>query len=125
MNLESIRLAHSGSDVADHDTLDDIPMLILVPKRPLHSFVCRTIDIVVSIMTLILLLPLFAIIALAIKLTSRGPVLFMQERVGRNGKLFKLYKFRSMVVGAEAQRNVLEGKNERGEVVFKIKEDPR
>ena len=60
----------------------------------------RLVDVVVAICGLILLLPVLACIALAVKATSKGPVFFAQERVGRHGKAFVLWKFRSMVVGA-------------------------
>lgn len=60
----------------------------------------RALDIVVSILALVLLSPIFLLLALLIKLTSRGPVLFVQTRVGYRGRLFRFYKFRSMVVNA-------------------------
>lgn len=125
MNLESIRTAQSGLDVADRETLDDIPMLILVPNRPFQSFLFRMLDILISFAALLLLMPIFLLISLAIKFDTTGPVLFMQERVGKDGKFFKLFKFRSMVVNAEAQRQIIESMNERGNIVFKIREDPR
>jgi lipopolysaccharide/colanic/teichoic acid biosynthesis glycosyltransferase len=62
----------------------------------------RLIDVLVSSVGLILLLPLFAIVALLIRLDSKGPILLRQERVGKNNKRFKLYKFRTMISGAEA-----------------------
>lgn len=61
----------------------------------------RLLDIFVSLMGLIMLSPLLFIVAIAIKLESRGPIIFQQERLGLNGKVFKIYKFRSMCVGAE------------------------
>ena len=66
-----------------------------------------------------------AVVALVIRLTSEGPVLFAQERVGMNKRLFKLYKFRSMYVDAEKRRRELEHLNEMDGPVFKIKNDPR
>jgi exopolysaccharide biosynthesis polyprenyl glycosylphosphotransferase len=85
----------------------------------------RVMDIVVSLVGLIVLSPLLAIVALAVKFTSPGPVLFAQERVGMNKRLFKLYKFRSMYVDAEKRRRELEHLNEMDGPVFKIKNDPR
>jgi lipopolysaccharide/colanic/teichoic acid biosynthesis glycosyltransferase len=85
----------------------------------------RVFDFCISLFSLIVLLPLFALLAIAIKLDSPGPVLFAQERVGKNGKLFKLYKFRSMTADAESKRHMVESLNERGEIVFKVKDDPR
>jgi len=58
-------------------------------------------DKIVSLIALIILLPLFLVVAVLIKIDSRGPVFFMQERVGKNGKIFKTFKFRTMVVGAD------------------------
>jgi len=63
----------------------------------------RLFDLAASTLLLLCLLPLFAILALAIKLTSRGPVLYLQERVGRNGRSFRIIKFRSMIVNADRQ----------------------
>lgn len=85
----------------------------------------RLIDIVLSLVGLIVLSPLLLVVALVIRLTSDGPVLFAQERVGMNKRLFKLYKFRSMYVDAEKRRRELEHLNEMDGPVFKIKNDPR
>ncbi len=85
----------------------------------------RMVDIVLSLVGLIVLSPLLLAVALAIRLTSPGPVLFAQQRVGMNKRLFKLYKFRSMYVDAEARRRELEHLNEMDGPVFKIKNDPR
>ena len=72
-------------------------------KTPFHSALKRLVDIVVSIIGLILGAPLLLLTALAVKLSSRGPVLYAQERVGRDGRLFTVYKFRTMHVDAEAE----------------------
>lgn len=85
----------------------------------------RLMDIVLSMAGLIVLSPLLLVVALVIRLTSDGPVLFAQERVGMNKRLFKLYKFRSMYVDAEERRRELEHLNEMDGPVFKIKNDPR
>jgi exopolysaccharide biosynthesis polyprenyl glycosylphosphotransferase len=85
----------------------------------------RVMDIALSLAGLVLLSPLLAIVGLVIRLTSEGPVLFAQERVGMNKRLFKLYKFRSMYVDAEKRRLELEHLNEMDGPVFKIKNDPR
>lgn len=61
----------------------------------------RFFDIILSLLGLIILSPILLITAIAIKIESKGPVIFKQERIGKNGKVFKIYKFRSMVVGAE------------------------
>ena len=66
-----------------------------------YLVVKRVIDIILSFIGLIILSPLFIILSIIIKCDSKGPVFFKQERIGKNGKVFKIYKFRSMVVGAE------------------------
>jgi exopolysaccharide biosynthesis polyprenyl glycosylphosphotransferase len=85
----------------------------------------RAIDFVVSAVLLLLLTPLFLAIALSIKVTSPGPVFFIQERIGRNKRRFRLYKFRTMVPDAEKRLGELEKQNEVSGPVFKIKHDPR
>lgn len=85
----------------------------------------RVLDLSVSALLLILLAPLFLVVALAIKLTSPGPVFFSQVRVGMNKRFFKLHKFRSMVVDAEAKKEELAALNEMSGPAFKIKNDPR
>lgn len=68
-----------------------------------YPFIKRLLDLVFSIVMLIILSPLLAIVALAIKMESKGPVIFKQRRLGRNGEVFLIYKFRSMIVDAENQ----------------------
>lgn len=86
----------------------------------------RLLDIVVATLMLILLFPLFLFVALAIKFTDWGPVLFWQDRVGKHGKLFRFPKFRSMVINAEALKDSLLEQNQHGNgVTFKMKRDPR
>jgi len=85
----------------------------------------RAVDIVGAVMGLLVLSPFLIGIALAIKLTSRGPVLFAQERYGQNKRRFKMYKFRTMVPNAEALIAHLEDQNEAIGPIFKIKDDPR
>ncbi len=86
----------------------------------------RALDIVVSGTLLLLLLPLFLLIALIIRIESPGSPFFAQTRVGRWGKPFKMYKFRSMVTNAEALMKELKDQNEsQAGVIFKIKKDPR
>jgi exopolysaccharide biosynthesis polyprenyl glycosylphosphotransferase len=85
----------------------------------------RTLDVVVSAIGLLLLSPLLAAIALWIKIDSTGPVFFTQIRVGRDGRLFKVWKFRTMVADAEQRRAELEPLSEGPGLLFKLKEDPR
>ena len=85
----------------------------------------RLLDLTGSILALLILSPVMIAVAVGIKLTSPGPVLFVQERVGMNKRRFKLYKFRSMYMDAEKRRAELTHLNEMDGPVFKIKNDPR
>jgi len=89
-------------------------------------FAKRALDVVGSLVALILLSPLFLLIAIAIKLEDRGPVFLVQIRVGRYGGEFRMFKFRSMVVNADEYLKSLLAENKHREgVTFKIKRDPR
>ncbi len=70
-------------------------------SKKVYIKIKRVIDVILASIALILLSPLFAIIAIAIKIDSKGPVFFEHKRIGKNGKIIKLYKFRSMVINAE------------------------
>lgn len=85
----------------------------------------QVIDIFGALFGMIFLSPVMLITMIAIKIDSKGAVIFSQQRVGENGKLFKMYKFRSMVTGAEELQDGLKGENEMSGPMFKIKEDPR
>lgn len=85
----------------------------------------RAIDLGATLSALFVALPILLLVALAIKLEDRGPVFFRQRRIGRNGRPFNMYKFRSMVVNAEALRAALLDQSERDSVCFKMKRDPR
>ena len=89
-------------------------------------FIKRLMDIAVSGILIIIFLPFFILLAIAIRLESRGPVIFMQTRVGLDGRHFKFYKFRSMVVDSEKIKEKLAASNESKDgVIFKMKKDPR
>ncbi|HPF33849.1 MAG TPA: sugar transferase [Candidatus Krumholzibacteria bacterium] len=97
-----------------------------VPRRSqVYDAVKRLVDIGGALLGLLLILPLFPFLALLIKLDSPGPLLFKQKRVGEGGRLFDCYKFRSMVVDAEAQKDRLRHLNEASGAAFKIAHDPR
>ena len=86
----------------------------------------RITDIACSSLALVVLSPLLLFCALAVKISDhKGPVIFKQTRVGRNGKLFTMYKFRSMYVDAEERKKELMAQNETGGMTFKMKNDPR
>ncbi|MCS7066872.1 MAG: sugar transferase, partial [Fimbriimonadales bacterium] len=102
------------------------PFAEYVPEvRIKHLWAKRTLDIVVSALALLLLAPFMAIIALLIRLESPGPVLFRQIRLGRYGKPFVMYKFRSMRCNAQELQPLLMHMNEKQGGAFKIRHDPR
>ncbi|MFH1877721.1 MAG: sugar transferase [Candidatus Omnitrophota bacterium] len=107
--------------------LNGFPLLLFesTPPGKGQLFMKKVFDIIFSALMLFILLPLFAIIALSVKMTSRGPVFFRQERCGLNGRKFIMYKFRTMVEGAEHKRDELLENNIMEGPVFKIKDDPR
>lgn len=89
-------------------------------------FVKRAFDILASAAFIVAFSPLFLLLAVLIKLEDRGPVFFAQRRVGKFGREFRMYKFRSMCVDAEARMKELLAKNQHGQgITFKIKDDPR
>ncbi len=112
---EARRHAVQGRPVVGLDDFFTLPL-------PLWK---RTLDILVSITLLTLLAPLFALVALGVRLTSPGPIIFRQKRAGRGGRPFLIYKFRSMYVDAEERRAALQSQNELSGPVFKIRKDPR
>jgi exopolysaccharide biosynthesis polyprenyl glycosylphosphotransferase len=106
--------------------LDNVVAQIETPQRPRRAQLAkRTLDVVGSALGLIVLAPLLLLLALAVKLTSRGPMLFVQDRCGLSGRRFRFYKFRTMVKDAEARKRELEHLNEMSGPVFKIRRDPR
>ncbi len=94
-------------------------------KTLAYYVIKRIIDILGSLLGLIILSPVLLITIIAIKLDSKGPAVFSQQRVGKDGKLFTMYKFRSMIVDAEELLDKLKDKNEMSGPMFKMKEDPR
>ena len=95
------------------------------PSDHLALYIKDLMDYTMSTIMVIFMLPVFLVIALAIKMESQGPVLFKQERVGLRGRKFIIYKFRTMVVKAEELRAQIAARNEMDGPVFKIKDDPR
>lgn len=106
---------------------DGLPMVAYDgrPRQPGKELIKRVMDVSLSAIGLLAISPLFAVIAIVIKVTSKGPVFFKQERVGLNGRRFKMVKFRSMVVNAEELKAKLAHLNEMSGPVFKISNDPR
>lgn len=85
----------------------------------------RALDIICSLVGITLLSPGLLIVSIVIRLGSKGKAIFVQDRVGHNGKIFKMYKFRSMDMDAEIKKSELVHKNEMSGPMFKIKDDPR
>jgi exopolysaccharide biosynthesis polyprenyl glycosylphosphotransferase len=109
------------------DEVDGRPVISIFtgPPDSLPIAIKRLFDLLASTVAVLALAPLMVLIALAVKLDSRGPILFVQERVGFNRRRFRAYKFRTMVADAEDRQAALEPLNEAQGPVFKIKDDPR
>jgi lipopolysaccharide/colanic/teichoic acid biosynthesis glycosyltransferase len=107
--------------VAEEHTAIGMESLFVLPMPAWK----RCLDVIGATVGLVVFAPLMAIIAAAIKLTAPGPVFFKQMRDGLGGRRFVMYKFRSMVVDAEAQKQSLRGLNQQDGPAFKIKSDPR
>jgi exopolysaccharide biosynthesis polyprenyl glycosylphosphotransferase len=109
------------------DELDGMPIVTIRSGPPdgWQLIAKRWIDFCGSAVLLFAMAPIFAIVAMLIKLDSPGPIFFRQERVGLNKRRFRLFKFRTMVDGADKQQQMLERLNEAKGPVFKIKDDPR
>ncbi len=103
--------------------VDDV--IAALYDKPYQCMLKRTLDVVLSLTGFILVIPIIMLAACAIKLDSPGPIFFTQVRVGKNGRPFKMYKLRSMVLNAQEQRGPLEEHNETEGIIFKIKADPR
>jgi len=121
---DSLGVAVSSREI---DVCGDYPIIELrdASWHPGFKIVKRLMDITVSLGVLVLGLPLWVFLALLIKLTSKGPVIYLQERVGQEGKPFKMYKFRSMVDNADARLQEMIDFDRLPEPVFNIKHDPR
>ena len=98
---------------------------INIPHNSFALAIKKIMDISVSFLMIVCLSPVLAGISILIKMTSKGPIVFKQARVGLRGRQFNLYKFRTMIVNAEILKKELESENEMDGPVFKIKDDPR
>lgn len=122
MDLYNLRIAKvrqtdfSGFPLLEFETFN---------AREWQLFIKRALDILFSSILIVILSPLMLLVALLIKLESKGPVFFKQRRCGLNGRHFTLFKFRSMVQNAEMKKRFLQKQNEMDGPVFKIKTDPR
>lgn len=126
-----IRLIPSVSEAARRQTgieyLGNLPTVVLHRRaeHAVENLVKRAMDIILGSIALMTAFPLFVIVALLIKVDSRGPILYKSKRVGYKGTTFTCYKFRSMVEDAELTRDKLAHLNERHDILFKIAKDPR
>lgn len=120
--------------VAEQYDNENLPYDLYISKGKLNNKVIyriskRTVDILISSIGLVILLPIFLIVAILIKLDSKGPVFFLQKRIGINGKMFKLYKFRTMKLNADKElRRILQNDEEARkeyEKNKKLNKDPR
>ncbi len=116
------RIAQPSIDILNGDIL--ITYHTITQSHHL-LFLKYLIDKVFAFVSIVLLLPVFLIISILIKLTSKGPVIYRQERCGLNGRKFIFYKFRTMYEGADSMKSHLLHLNEMDRVVFKIRNDPR
>jgi len=126
LKLVSVGLQHDA-DVVSYIPGLDCPLFVVRP-RPAGAgsyLVKQALDLTVSALLLVILSPLLLLIAALIKVTSRGPVLFAGERVGLCQRPFRVYKFRTMVNDARERQGALEEVNEAGNVLFKVRDDPR
>ena len=107
--------------------IEKYPMAILEPPtvKLRYEFAKRILDIIGGLVGALITVILFIIVGIAIKLDSPGPIIFAQERIGKNGRRFKMYKFRSMYQDAEARKAELMKQNEMNGLMFKMKDDPR
>ncbi len=119
---------HSRKDFRHYHSLtnNNIINKDQIEKRIFYHFFKKSFDELLSVVAIILLIPVFIIIAILIKFDDpKGPIFYSQIRIGKNGHPFKMYKFRSMVVNADKELEKLLGQNEVEGAMFKIKFDPR
>ena len=127
-NLKEASVFAKANTKFSVNNIDD--MILLTSSiniiSPMQLFAKRLVDIAFGIVGSIFTIVLFIIIGPAIKINSKGPIFFIQDRVGRNGKKFKMIKFRSMYLDADKDKLKLKDKNENdGDLMFKMKDDPR
>ena len=126
-----VRVVPDFLDLAmSRTTIEDFNGLPLVGLRDpaidgFDRVVKRVFDLVISAITLLVTWPIMLVIAVAIKLDSPGPVVFVQARIGENGQPFRMFKFRSMVLDAEQLAPTMAGEDENGVLVHKVPDDPR
>lgn len=138
LNLLTVETLHENLQQADSRYIpatrvnlsymeQDTPVLSIQQPEPKMRWMAakRALDIVGAIVGLLITAVIFLFVAPAIKLDSPGPIFFAQTRIGKNGRRFKMYKFRSMYQDAEARKAALMQQNEMNGLMFKMKDDPR
>lgn len=130
MDVEVLAIPGLHEDMAPEAPifyLGDFPVTAIHRRddKALACLVKRAVDIVLSLILITLLGPLFLVLGIAIKLTSPGTAFYVSDRIGRKGRVFRLWKFRTMKAGADRMKAALASSNERDGILFKIKNDPR
>jgi exopolysaccharide biosynthesis polyprenyl glycosylphosphotransferase len=115
----------STNVIAERSTVEETVRRQIAPKVINYRKRKRLLDMFGSLFLLVLALPVMAVIALAIRLNSRGPVFYTSKRVGRMGRIFDFYKFRSMYVDADERLKDVLANNEKDGPIFKMQNDPR
>ena len=111
-------------------TIEDFYGLPLVGLRDpaidgFDRLIKRAFDLILASLSMLIALPVMLLVAIAIKIDSAGPALFVQERVGENGRLFRILKFRTMIVDADQMAQEVVRADENGDIVHKRPDDPR
>ncbi|MGC2620822.1 MAG: sugar transferase [Acidobacteriaceae bacterium] len=130
LSIDLRAIAGYYGELASHAPVEYMgifPMATLHRSEPrvVGLFCKRLVDIMLSLGALLAVAPLMAAIALAIKLDSEGPVFYISERIGKRGRVFRCFKYRTMVKNAEAMKKELAAQNERDGILFKMSNDPR
>lgn len=121
MHISTQRSGHAQEQIRDAEVIVNFP----IRNSRVYYHSKRLFDLIVGIGVMIVLIPIFPIIAVMIKMDSPGPVFFKQKRVGKDGRIFDFYKFRSMHQKAEIEKERLKQLNEYDGPTFKMKADPR
>ena len=126
MNIEQSDLSALKNSVIINSKIKDKKMQITKSDKVIYHTIKRIIDIILSLVALVVLLPVFLIIAIAIKIDSKGTVFFKHKRIGKNGKDIYIYKFRTMKPNAEDMiKDFTEEQMKEFKESYKLKDDPR
>lgn len=125
-------LLYKNIDIKDLCNVHDAQLINLLvrqydqKRKPVQYFIKRFLDVSLSLIGLIMISPLLLLIAILVKIDSKGPIIYKQRRIGLNKKIFYMYKFRTMKVGAENEEDCIRKFHKEDNVImFKIKNDPR